>query len=1433
MGERTRLTALLAVCVLLWDSSAAATLFAIVSERNAAEMAQVASAFNARHPEHRLVFRTTAQVDALSDQALRTLLQQSDSILLTTVFKETAQRLLPLLSTTRVRDVIALAGDPALGRQSRWAGQRLFSDTDPRYDELSSLSSDKDATAAAVAAAAEKYPPLASWIRARGYWQNRNEGNLQSLLALTLTPADAELASEVKALQNPEVVRIRRGKQWLTPAEFNADSSRKLVAVLDDQHADKAGDVGESLCDAVAALQLDCVTVFAAWGQASSTALTLLEQRVGKQLGAIVSVQDFVIGGSSHRVEATRTLERLNVPVFKAIRLHDVNAGAWRLSDQGLAWDSVYYRVAMPELQGIGQPLVIAGAATPQIDALTGIAVSQVTALPEQTALLTRRIARWIKLQSLDNANKRVAIVYYNHPPGRHNIGADNLDVPASLLEILRGLKGAGYDTGPLPETSAALLDRLQRDGVNLPEQGDALRTMAARVTTVPAERYAQWFATIPRQLQQEMVGGPLALLEVQVQNAQAARLPQEARAQVERALHDLKHLVEGAQHSARARALDLLDQLQRAYEVLTATGQGAQQVHSLTHALIATGIEGLRGWGAVPGYVMVDRGKLVLPGIRFGKVFVGPQPPRGWELNEELLHANTSVPPTHQYLAFYFWLRNEFKADAMVHLGRHSTYEFLPRRSVGLGENDYPALIADDLPGIYPYIVDGVGEGLQAKRRGLAVMIDHLIPPLTATPLYDDLLRLRQLVESYESTNNAALKRQAAKAMRTLIDELHLRDALTASMDAELKVRGIRFEQADDELLVHEIGHYLTQLQEDFMPLGLHVFGKPWSREAVTTMMTSLQRDERKNVSQIQRDLESSPAHEMEALLQALSGHFVRAGAGNDPMRNPEALPTGRNFHGLDNSLMPSRLGYELGEQLALEARKRVSAEGKEAVILWASDSVRDEGAMVGFGLALLGIEPQWNSRGIVSGLKRVPLTAGAARADTVFVTSGLFRDLFGEQIAWLDKAVLLALDGSRAAIERAHPQLAPALAAALVPIGTLATGGNEPLDRNHVAAHWVIEAQRLLASGSTPQKAGREASLRVFGTAPGDYGAGINRLAERSGAWTDRKQLAQVYLDRIGHAYTADGGNASRQDLLRSNLRTVRNTYLGRASNLYGLMDNNDAFDYLGGLSLAVESVSGSVPASFVAEHSNAAKPKMQALPAALVGELRGRFLNPAWIKPLMQHGYAGARTIGSEFTEYLWGWQVTNPDIIKTWAWDEVKSVYLDDRYQLGVDEFLGQGANVHVKTNMMAILLVAAEKGFWQADEATLQQLGQQWVDLLLQHGLPGSGHTRPDHPVFEWIMPRLREDQRQPLQEMLAKAQVAAVTPSSGPTTMSELQTEQSSAKASVIEPTAGSNTRVTLAWLSLLVVASLLVTIGFMRGRYGYGSRNAQVETVP
>ncbi|MET0533533.1 MAG: cobaltochelatase subunit CobN, partial [Steroidobacter sp.] len=1147
----------------------AANLVAIVSERNADDLAQAAQDFHRDRSEHRLIFRTTAQVDALTDAQLRELIGGADALLLATVFKESAQRIQPLLASAPAKEIIAVAGDPALGRQSRWRGQRLFADDDARYGELSSLTAEKDASAASVSRTVRQYPMLAPWIRGRAYWQNRGAENLTSLLALMLSEQDRKLRSAALAVQDAVPLRFRHNGEWLAPKTIKLGGTRRVVAILEDQHASAVA--SDAICGSLQARDLDCLVVFAGWGKASSDALDAIDKLAGARLAGVVSVQDFIIGGSTDRVVATQRIEHLDVPVLKAVRLHDSTAQAWRLSEHGLAWDSIYYRISMPEMQGVSQPIVIAAAGQPQIDSLTGIAVTRVESIPAQVDQLTARVARWARLQQMRNADKHVAIVYYNHPPGRHNIGADNLDVPASLLEILNALKRDGYDTGPLPRTSAELLERLQQDGVNLPEQGDVLRAMAKRVANVSPEQYAKWFAALPEPLRKEMTTGPLGLLHANVKRAQDARLPQEARGQITRILGEIEHLLEGAQHPARNRALDLVKQLRSAYETQLSRGGNEASIESLTRAIAATGVEGLRGWGEVPGAVMVNEGKLVLPGVRFGKVFVGPQPPRGWELNEELLHANTSIPPTHQYLAFYFWLRHEFRADAIVHLGRHSTYEFLPRKGVGQDDLDYPALIAGDIPGIYPYIVDGVGEGLQAKRRGLAVMIDHLTPPLTATPLYDDLLRLRQLVESYESSANPALRKQAASAMRVLIDELNLKKALIASMDGELKVRGISFEQADDELLVHEIGHYLTKLQEDFMPLGLHVFGKPWSAEAMRTMLTSMKVEA--GDANIRRNLETSPANEMRALLHGLAGRFIPAGPGNDPIRNVDALPTGRNFHGLDNSLIPSRLGFTLGGQLAEEAREKITPEGKEAVILWASDSVRDEGAMVGFGLSLLGIEPTWNSRGIVSGLKRQSLNQVGQRADAVFVASGLFRDLFGQQMTWLDKAVLLAIDGSRRAIEREHPNLSSALATALEPLGPLASAGDEPLARNHVARHWVDETLALVKQGAEVADAGKRASLRIFGTAPGDYSAGINRMIERSGSWDDRKELAKVYIDRLGHAYSTGGGSEAQQERLRNNLRTVRNTYLGRSSNLYGLMDNNDAFDYLGGLSLAVE--------------------------------------------------------------------------------------------------------------------------------------------------------------------------------------------------------------------------------------------------------------------
>ncbi|HIQ14333.1 MAG TPA: cobaltochelatase subunit CobN, partial [Leucothrix sp.] len=150
----------------------------------------------------------------------------------------------------------------------------------------------------------------------------------------------------------------------------------------------------------------------------------------------------------------------------------------------------------------------------------------------------------------------------------------------------------------------------------------------------------------------------------------------------------------------------------------------------------------------------------------------------------------------------------------------------------------------------------------------------------------------------------------------------------------------------------------------------------------------------------------------------------------------------------------------------------------------------------------------------------------------------------------------------------------------------------------------------------------------------------------------------------------------------------------------------------------------------------------------------ELRGRFLNPEWLKGQMEHDYAGARTMGSEFLEYLWGWQVTNPTLVGDWAWEEVKAVYIDDRYDIQLDEFLSKGHNAHVKSNMLAIMLVAVKKGFWQADQQTIQQLASEFSDLVKLNGLPGSGHTDPDNPMLPWLEQHLSPEQWQTISKAI-------------------------------------------------------------------------------
>ena len=1446
MKQLLLLLLLLLISTTGWSSTERDYLLVIASQRNAEVIADGARLFYAGHPERQELLiqaRSDVQFWELTASQRRELVAGSRGVLGFGLYGSSVANLVSLLEQSNKTQLL-INSDHRLVAASRFSGKKLFLDMAQLREITKALPGENFEQV--VAQQAELYPQQLPWLIARAYWAAGGSFNTAELYAWLFKSMGEDIVA-AKPTPTKQLRWFFDGSIHNQLDNFKVPKSQQnsIIALIDHAGGSRPADAKllQDLCQqAEKNYSLQCLGALAYWGEAGVTAAEKLLP-FKDQLAAIVMLQDFVIGGGEGRESVTATLDQLDVPVIKAIKLRDRTAIERQLSSDGLAQEKVYYQVAMPELQGASQPLVIATAGAMGNDSITGIRIQAVAQESSGIESLLSRIDRWRQLQIKPNSEKRIAIVYYNHPPGRHNIGADNLDVPASLWQILHQLKASGYKVGTLPESQEALLDMMQERGVNLPRDVGELEKMSGLVQLMSAEDYSNWFAQLPAPVRQEMEQGPFGLLHQQLSSAIAVGKPHLAKDALDHTLEEMHHLLEGVDHKGRERALALLAKLESCYLAAIQSTDALvcmAQAPSIIDALQSTGIEGLGGWGAAPGKVMTYKGELLLPGLIFGNIFVGPQPPRGWEINEELLHANLAFPPTHQYLAFYHYLRNRFNADALVHLGRHSTYEFLPRRSVGLSEDDYSRIVAGDLPGIYPYIVDGVGEGIQAKRRGLAVMVDHLTPPLASTPLYDELLQLRQLIESFEASHGSGSEIVADRLViqiRQKIDALELKEELAEAMSAELAVMGISFEEVDDDMMVHEVGHYLTDLQERFMPLGLHIYGKDWQPNAVEMTLGSMlsENDQPELLDEYRIKLQNSPPAEMAGLLNGLNGGYISPGQGNDPIRSPASLPTGRNFYALDSSLIPSRIAWQLGREMASSARSTntQSADKSEAIILWASDVVRDEGVMIAFGLDMLGLEPVWNSRGLVKGLKRQSFAEDSQRVrrDIVFTTSGLFRDLYGQQMVLLNRATLMALDASTDTIRRDHPALDLALATAIGELGEEAVGGAESLQTNQVAAHWVVQTRALMAQGTAGDKAGLLASLRVFGDAPGSYGAGINRLVERSGAWEKRDELALVYLRRLGHSYGGNGFGVPAQDAFKQVLGNVENTYFGRSSNLYGLIDNNDAFDYLGGLSLTVEMLTGTPPNNFVIDHADPNNVKTRPLGRALRQELRGRFLNPEWLKGQMEHNYAGARTMGSEFLEYLWGWQVTNPTLVGDWAWEEVKAVYIDDRYDLQLDEFLEEGHNAHVKSNMLAIMLVAINKEFWQADQQTIEQLASEFADLIAANGLPGSGHTDPDNPVLPWLEDYLTEQQWRAIAERISEAKglpedaldseskeihrIAEIKLQS--VVAEDLQNSDASPEQKVADTDQRSQTAEPWYWW-IGVVLLLLIAIGFYRG---------------
>lgn len=966
---------------------------------------------------------------------------------------------------------------------------------------------------------------------------------------------------------------------------------------------------------------------------------------------------------------------RLGVPVLQGVVSLNTYQ-EWFDSLQGLNPLDVAISIAMPEFDG---KLITVPVATREYgarDPLTGARTVYYRPVPERVEKIVRLALNWARLRQKPNREKKVAIIFHNYPPRNDTIGtAFGLDSPASVLNILRAMKEAGYNLASLPENGQALMEDLLSRVTNDRRWASAEQMARLAVDGVSPEEYARWHREFPEKVKTQLAGD----------------------------------------------------------------------------------------WGPPPGEVFHYGGKLLIPGMINGNVFIGLQPPRGFLDDPAKIYHSPDASPPHHYLAYYRWLRDDFGADAVLHIGKHGSLEWLPGKSVGLGESCYPDLAIADLPNIYPYIINNPGEGTQAKRRSYCCIIDHLIPVMTNADAYDELAGLEVQLEEYYQAK--MLDPGKLPHLQRLIWE----KVAAAHLDRDLDCRWETASRDFDGFL-EKLHGYLSEIKDTPIRDGLHVLGRPPQGEKLVEMLIALTRlpngpvpslrrgvaaaldldyeallaergkffagrgktggqllDEinllskqmvtefsrqnfdpaaapqicrqflRKSVPDVEKVLNymatvlidklNGTADELTQTMAALAGRFVPPGPSGAPTRGmADILPTGRNFYSVDPQAIPTPAAWEVGVALgdALLARY-LAEEGKYpesvGIVVWGSPTMRTKGDDIAEILYLMGVKPVWEERsGRVKGLSVIPAgELGRPRIDVTVRISGFFRDAFPNLVSLLDEAVELVAD--------------------------LPAEEGE----NYLARHVREETQALAAAGMDAAKAKEMALYRIFGCRPGAYGAGVSNAIDARN-WRDEQDLGRIYVTWGGYAYGRKNYGLTAPEQFKKRLSKLDLTVKNEDTREYDMLDGDDFYSYHGGMIAAVKAFKGVPPRSYSGDSSDPERVKIRSTAEEAKHIFRSRILNPRWIESMQRHGYKGAGDL-SRMVDIVFGWDAT-AEVLEDWMYEE-----LAKKYALApqMREWF-KAVNPWALQNIAERLLEAVERKMWAAAPEMVEQLKEIYLDI---------------------------------------------------------------------------------------------------------------------
>ena len=680
---------------------------------------------------------------------------------------------------------------------------------------------------------------------------------------------------------------------------------------------------------------------------------------------------------------------------------------------------------------------------------------------------------------------------------------------------------------------------------------------------------------------------------------------------------------------------------------------------------------------GAFPGsYISTENGELAIPHIDFGNVVLMPQLAAGVGSDDFAIVHGTDAAPPHAYVAEYLWARYGFGADAIMHFGTHGSLEFTPRKQVALSNNDWSDRLVGDIPHIYFYSIGNVGEAIIAKRRSYATLVSYLTPPFIESNVSGIYKNLTEAIRDYNDKPADASSLKVKKLTVKLGIHRELR------LDSNLNVPYTEKE-------ISRISSFAEELASEKVTGKLYTLGETYSDSEIRTMSKSLKDSAR---AEYENNLRISPSREIASILNALNGGYIEPSPGGDALANPNSVPSGRNMYSVNPEATPSEDAWREGVKLAQNTidmyreRHNDSIPRKVSYTLWSGEFVETQGATIAQIFYMLGVEPIRDFFGRVTDVRLIPSEKlGRPRIDVVVQTSGQLRDLAASRLFLITRAVEMAAKA-------------------------------DDKYENYVA-QGVVDAEKVLVEkGLSPKDARHASTYRVFGGLNGGYGTGITGMVQSGDAWDDKKDIAEVYMNNMGAFYGTQEEWENVQKLaFEAALTNTDAVIQPRQSNTWGALSLDHVYEFMGGLNLAVKTVTGKEPDAYFSDYRNHNKMRMQELKEAIGVESRTTIFNPAYIQEKMK-GEASSAAGFSEIVQNIYGWDVMRDEAIDQETWNEVYDVYVKDKFNLGTRNFFESKSPAALQ-EMTASMLEAARRDMWHASSEQINTLAKLHTELV--------------------------------------------------------------------------------------------------------------------